>query len=753
MYDPFSALVPDPDGARTNASDILRVIRRRKWLILVTMVIVVGLTLVWLKRITPLYTATTVMMVEAQDSEAQTPVGALAAQEELKIATLVELLGSKNLALKVVKRLDLDDDPEFAPPEPEEPSAPALFIRELFYGKTKKALYPGLDAKDIRELEEDKRSDAIAERLLNQVRVERVDRSHLVNINVTVSSPAKAVRIANAFATLYIEFQISEKSDAAERAIKQLSDRVEHLRVRLLDADRAVAAYERSRDLPAGANQQTTSTDISRLGSQLADARAGRAEAETRYRSIQNVDVPSTGLVTGSSPLLADLRGQEAQLKAKIAQLTAHYGRGHPDVVTATAELSDVQARLADEASRVGKELQGAIEIQRAREGQIASEIGAVRARAFRQSSESVGLMDLEREAETTRTFYVDQLGRLKELIAKSREIRADTRIAAHATAPNDPSYPHVKQILAVATVGSAMLGLLLAFVANMADQSIRTAEQVERLTGVRTLGMLPLVRRRDGDEPHNEVIENPNSVFSEAMRSLYLEFMITRPPNQSQVVVVTSALPGEGKTTVALSLAVSAASIGHSAIVVELDLRRPGVLAALDIPSCRVGILDYLEGAATIDEVIVAVDRPSGLAAICAERLPHDPGALLSSPQLHKLLADLRGRYPLIILNAPPILPVRDAKTLAEIADATLFVVPWGARPDVLRPAVRALKGRITGAVLNKIDYAKHARHAYGDAIQHYGKYSMYYRTGNSDRSRKRGRRRQPEPQPDSVG
>lgn len=707
---------------RIGIAEILRVLRRRRFFIVVVVGLCAALAMLWLKSTTPLFTATAVLKVDTVANEldsSRVDPAATQEQEELKISTVLELLKSKDLALKVISKLRLDENPNFYEPEVADDRKGLASVLSWFVQREERDLSDEFDADDLAEIAEDQRRVAVVEYLLDRVSVDRVDRSRLIEISATVDDPVLAVRIANSFATIYISHQQSTQRKNNKAAIKDLKDRLAALRVRLQNAESAVASYERDRDLPAGGNQVTAAADMSRLGSQLADIRAERAAAETRYRGL------SSAAPTGTSALLISLRAREAELRTKIAQLSAHYGEGHPDVIAASAELADVSSRVAHEAGQVSKDLRNAIAVQEARESQLAGELGSVRARAFRQGSDAVGLMALERDAETTRTLYLSLLSQLKQREADSRSDKADASIASEAMFPTQPSYPRPGQVIGVTVAGSSLVALFLAIVMQMADQRVRTAHEIESLFGYRTLAMLPIVTRPEGDSPHHEMLDRPDSLFAETVRGLYLELKAMRSP---QVLVVTSALPGEGKTTIALSLAAAAASAGARAVTVELDLRRPGVFNAIGRPASGASITDYFDERATLDEIIVTDDRMPGLASICAHQAPRGRGMLLSSPRLAAMLVALRDRFDFIVLNAPPILPVRDAKTLAEIADATVFVSPWGAKIDVLHPAFQMLGDKVAGVVINKVDFRKHARQAHGDAIQHYGLYAGYY-------------------------
>lgn len=733
--DRFAYAAESTSPGQLGVADLLRLLRRKKLLIFVTVGLSLAATIFWLRSVTPVYSATATIAPY---------VNSRTQSEEFSIKTLVQLLQSKPLAIRVIERLELEKDPAFAPaasgnqqrakngqvdPPP----------RQRSVSKSEAA-----SRRKAAELLTAKRRDAIADKLLKQIRVEQVGGSRLIAIRAVASDPMKAVELANAFADTYVQDELAERHAARKRTIARLTGRVEELRKHLLKADRAVAAYERQRNLP-GVASDAAAADMNRIAgqiaAQLAEARASRAEVEVRFRG--SGAGAGSAAEPGTSAVLTDLRRQETELRRRLAQLSINFGAGHPEVAAATAQLDDVQSRIAEEAARNKRELRDAVAGQRAREGQLASELGAMQARSMRQISDSVGLMDLAREAETTRLLYVSELARLKELTAQTTDVGSDAGIISRATVSSEPAFPRPKRILAVSTIGSCLLAFLLAYVSNSVDQRIRTAGQVRRLLGLRTLAMLPTVWRHDGRAPYKEVLDSPCSTFAEAVRSLYLELAAPPAAHPPQTIVVTSALPREGKTTIAMSLAAAAASVGRRAVAVDLDLRRPGLLRALNLPENPPGVLEYLAHEASVDDLLVWDEQQADLAWICTDPSPN-PGAALSSPKLRALLDELRQGFEVIVLNAPPILPVRDAKTLAEMADATLFILPWGTSPDAPLAAVQSLTSNLVGVVINRVNYQKHARQAYGDAIQHYGKYSMYYRfDSHSDEVKKKPKRR----------
>ena len=714
-----------------DAVDLLRILLRRRTLIALTILAITGLTVLVAYNVTPLYTATAVVMIDTPAvSEEDTTLNAKAdAQLEQRIATETQLLQSRGLAKQVVEELELADDDEFAPSE-QRGLVAGLIARVLPESWSDDLLPPSPPDAETSTADAMER---LTDRLMDRIEVEQEGQSNLLNVRVTSVDPEKAAMIANAIVKNHIDGRVKKKRKAARRNHDWLTQRVAELRRQLLDADRAVAAYKRQKRLLAG-NSEEPRLQMQRLDAQLAEARAGRVEAEARFRGLQALTGDARGLEAGAkvvtSPLLDDLRSQDAAIRRRIAELSAFYGPGHPELRNANAQLEEVRGRIGEEVRRISEDLRNDISVGRAREGQLMRDIGTLREQAFSQGTASVGLMDLEREAETTRMLYVSLLSQLKQVDDGENRVSAGASLLTEALVPDTPSSPAPKRMIGVALVASLLFAFLFAFIAETLDRRLLTTDHIERLLRVPTLAMVPELPHRWSRLPiHAYQVQRPRSVFSETMRNIQMELALRRRGSGAQVILLTSALPGEGKTTLSLSLAAAAASVGRSAVVVDVDLRRPGLQQALKRSCEGPDLIDYLTGACDLEAILVADDRVEKLWTISVRQPANDPRALLSSPRMKELLDELRNRFELVTLSAPPILPVMDAKILAGMADATLLVVHWGkTKQDAARAAMQILDTMVTAAVLNRVSYNKHAKLAFGDAIHHYSQYSTYY-------------------------
>jgi succinoglycan biosynthesis transport protein ExoP len=697
------------------AADFFRILYRRKGLIVLITVIGVLLTIVIIAHTTPIYSAVATVAIQPPDqaqSLVTTTPTVVSPNEETQIETKVEIMRSRKLARAAAETLRLKNDPEFAPQGDAKPSAFKWIINSLI-------VRPPMQTDPKLRAAEKARADqeAVVDRLIDNINVARVARSSLVSVTISSRDPAKAALIANRLVETYMRGQIKSARETRDEDIKRLSQRVAEMRDYLQGADSAAASFRARHGLLNSRPEDAGAAAIAPLGSLMAQAQADSA-AESRRAS------PS-GTASATSPLLTDLRQQETMLARRAGELSSFYGQGYPEVTKVRAEMSALRVRIQQELARLAADLRTQAAASQARQLALGAGIGNVRSSAFASGASAVPLRALDRQTEAANTLYMSLLTTLNQKIGTPPDTDPDITIVSRASIPATASYPLPERAIAVGLLASLGLGMLLAYVAEAMDTTLRTAEQVRRLIGIPTLAMVPDLSIEAEEGPvHTMVGSRPRSRFAESMRNLLIE-LETRHGVGPSIVMVTSPLDGEGKNTISTSLAAAAAAIGRKVVVVDFDLRRPSIGLA---SSEDKGVVGYLTGRAAVDELAIMQDD-SHFATIATGDTPIDPGALIASPLLPRMLEQLRERYDLIVLNAPPILPVRDAKTLAELADSTILVLRWGhTKPEAARVAVETFERPITGAVMNMVDYDLHAGRRYGDAIHHTSKSTHYY-------------------------
>jgi capsular exopolysaccharide synthesis family protein len=362
----------------------------------------------------------------------------------------------------------------------------------------------------------------------------------------------------------------------------------------------------------------------------------------------------------------------------------------------------------------------------RTREASLRESLNQLQKSTGVQGQDEVTLRQLEREAEANRTLYENFLTRFKQTSAQEDMQQADAHIVADAQVPATPSFPRKSMLTMLALMLSLMAGVVLAFLLERLDNGFRDPDQIERLTGVPFMGLVPAIVGRAQDI----VVQKPVSSYSEAIRSVRAALNFTNVDNPPKVVLVTSSVPKEGKSVFATSLARSVARSGGRSLIIDCDLRHPTQAGLLSAPK-SLGLLSYFsEG---VDPArLIQVDEMSHVHYLPVWEGATNPQDLLGSQQMKSLLDGLRDKYDLIVLDAPPVLAVSDALVISHIADATLFLIRWAETPrQVVLGAIKLLKTQgagLSGFVLSRVDVRQHAKYGYGDVGYYYGRYGSYY-------------------------
>jgi capsular exopolysaccharide synthesis family protein len=573
--------------------------------------------------------------------------------------------------------------------------------------------------------------------LLGGLTVEQSGDSYVIGIAYTSPDPQKAALVANEVARLYVDNRLDTKRSANSRAADWLSQRANQLREALLASESAIAAYREEHELMADSRGVMLDDEtLAAFNRELIVARAERTQRAAKLSQVRKLRGQAGGLDSImeviASPVVGDLRRQESDLLRQEAQLSQEYGANHPTLIQLRAERRNLAAKLDIEIQNILRGLENELAVAASREAALVEHLEEAKRHIGENRAAQVHLRELEREAEANRLLYTTVINRYKELNEQEDLAEAGARVISSATAPQRPSFPQPKLMIAVGFTGSLMLGMLFAIAAEGLESGLRSGRQVEQVLGVPHLGLVPKVSGLKGEKPHQYLMKKPRSAYAEAVRAVQVGLHFSNPEQPPHVILVTSSLPGEGKTTLALSLATTAARSGHKSIVVDLDLRHPSVRRELGQAISGPGLVEVVSGEHTLEEVIYQDETVPNLHAITIGRSTSNPTDLLASPKLHALLTQLRSRYNYIILDAPPLLGLADTRIAARLADAVLFVVRWGKTNDEV--AVNGIdsllesRTAVAGAVLTQVDVRNHTKRAYGDAMQYYGKYEKYY-------------------------
>jgi polysaccharide biosynthesis transport protein len=733
-YDRPQEPVEEVPAARSphHAVDLreLTMILRRRWIAIVaTPLVLVLLAGIYVEIVTPLYTATSTVFIDPRRaSVADTNNQALPSNfgtDDATIESQALLIQSVAILEHVVDSLDLTHDPEFMP-------KPGLLdpLKALFASGRREG---GASADDIA------RSNSV-DILSKRLKVIRQGTTFLVDINVSSQAPQKAAKIANAIAEAYFTEQVRSKYEATKIAADWLNQQIANLKNRVLASDKAVEDFRGANNLTVSQGVTVNDQQITDLNNKLIDARVQTAEARAKFDHVQQI--AKSGGDAGSvddalsSDVIARLRTQYAEIAKNSADLSSRYGPLHPLVANVKAQLRDTQRLINEEVRRVLEGTRHAYEVAKSREDALRKSLDQLQGVSSEAAPAQVHLRELQREAEANRTIYESFLARYKETSARESLEMPDSRIVTRADTPIGPSSPKKVLIIGLALLVGSGLGCVLALLADYLDRRVKTIEQLEAIAGLPAIAALPAVSTRelarmaqqgrwelDHYDPRTVrllppalqpplmryAIEEPTSIFAEAVRALRLAVLRANRSDPSRIVMVASAVDGEGKTTLAYNLALSLAVLGIRTIIVEGDLRNPGLTRSL-CPRAGFGLFEVALGRRPLHQAVL-MEQETGLAILPCPS-PRNVTALtefVSSDAMEAIFRELRRHFEVIIVDSPPIAPLVDGRVLAELADQIVFAVAWDQTPQEVVVQALDLLGpvydRILGTVLTRVD------------------------------------------------
>lgn len=723
-----------------NLRELLQKLNRRRKAIVGIFLLVVVATGLYLYQATPRYTAATQITLDIRKSrvvDIEEVLSGISADASV-IGTELDIIRSSSLLMRLVEELRLDRDPEFNPeliPDEEKGWVQGLVkdFRQWLAGLW------SLDSGPAEELSPEVRELLLKQRIVRilqeDLKVEHRRQSHTISITFTSQSPRRAAQMANTLATLYQTDQLEAKFEATRRANEWLAERLDSLRREVQAAEQAVKnVRERSGIIQAGGTT-VLEQQIGNVNAQLIEARVKRSRAEARLaRAGEVMDQPGglegLGEVIGSRTI-QQLRADESSLRRKMAELSQRYGPRHPQMIQAEAEMRDLRNKIKEESNRILESLENEVQVARGEERTLLQALNQLRTEAGKTMQAELELRELERQAQSSRTLYQNFLSRFQETREQEALQRPDARIISPAEVPTSPSHPKKKRTLALAGALGLMLGVMGAFMLESLDRGFRTGDQVEKDTGLPVFGYMPLLGRSQGP-PAEYVIKKRFSSYSESLRAVRTAIQLSDVDNPPRSVMVTSALPREGKSSFSLSMGRLSAMSGARTLLIDADLRRPtlaGNFPDLEIPH---RLEDVLQGNAGIEDALVR-DPESGLYLLTAHGRAPAVSEMLGSKKMKTLIDTLENQYDLVILDTPPVMGVSDAWTLARHIDSVIFLVLWAETPrETVRTALHQMELLdidVDGIVLSMVNVHHQSKYGYGGYGYYYGKYRKYYK------------------------
>lgn len=685
----------------TNLLDYLMVLRKHQWMILTFLLLVVSIVTIAVFRMKPVYVASARVEVDPENNPLPFQDGtALGDYIDIDnyIDTQTKIIQSQTLAMVTIRSMDLPRFPEFG-------------------GDPKALVNTGANQKE----------PPILSDFLSRLSVGRVPNSRLVEVQFAAQDPELAAEVVNAHLQNYKEENFKSRYDATMQASNFLSSELEELRQKMEKSDAAEVAYERNNQIwMVDANQNTTTQKLSQLSNSLTLVQTDLAEKEAAY-DLAHTDNGAMAAAQ-SDPRVQGLMKDKAGLDEQYAEALAQFGPNWPKVQVLKAQDEAVSAQLSAAKTDALHLIDNQYHQIEAREALLQRDLNRQEILANNMAQKLVEYNMLKHDADSNKELYDGLLEKLKEAGITAGLQSSNIRIVDPALVPSTPSEPRRTRDITLALLIGLVGGIGLAFLREYLDNTIKSPGDVQSLAGLPCLAVVPSFAARNGARSLAKIskssadgtavdtrvelvsLQQPKSLVSEAFRALRTSLLLSQAEHPPQVILVTSALPREGKTTSAANLAITLAQLGDRTLLVDSDLRKPGIRRALNLPNGHdVGLSSYLAGVAPLHDIIVQHPTVPNLDAIPTGPIPPNPADLLSSHRMAEAIEDLRQQYKFVVIDSPPVMAATDAVIISALADGVVLVVWSNETPKQAfsrtRELLAAVKGRLLGVVLNAVD------------------------------------------------
>ncbi len=730
--------------------DTVRIVRRQLPIVSVIILCSLALAILYLVNTPPKYTASGAMVIDTHKVQVLDKESVLgdAQIDASTVQTQVEMLKSDNVALAVIRKLHLGDDPEFVPP-------PSKASKGLF-----SFLFPQEPAK---ELTQEQRDQIALGKFHDGLSISREGLTYVIDISYTSLNPEKSALIANTVVEAFVDEELDAKYQAAKRAGVWLLDRINELRTQAAAAERAVVEFKKEHNIvdtgPAGAGaaggagegRLINDQQLSEVNSQLILASAATAEAKARLDRINEVmaqDVPDASVTDAlTSEVIVKLRQQYLELAQREAIFAQRYGENHLATVNLRTQMQEIKHSITDQMRKIQASYESDYEIARAREQSLRSSLANAVTQSQTSGQAQVQLRELTSNSETAHALYDHFLQRYMETVQQQDAIPiSETRMISPAFPPAGKSSPKTTLTLALALFGGGLLSFALAYLREASDGVFRTSDQIENTLHVNCLAMAPVLKSapsKEGGEASGEakaakslaflrnVVDAPFSRYAEAVRSVKIAADLNGALKSHKVIGLTSTLPNEGKSTLAANLAHLIADAGGRVLLLDGDLRSPSLSRWL-APDAT-GLIDVVIGNVSLNSSIITLpgSRLDFLPAGATSKLPHT-NEILASAAMKNLVDGLRAKYDYIIVDLSPVAPIVDVRTTGHVIDTYVYAIEWGkTRIDVVERGLSEAQGvydRLLGVVLTKVDMVAQSRYERYHGNHYYKKYYSKY-------------------------
>src|ERR1051326_1010774 len=735
----------------TNLREYLFIILKRKWLILSLVLVITSLVTIQAYREPSTYQGSTTIRIEPKGGNIlQTGTALVINQTDPNFwGTQLKLLQSPILARQVILTLNLQDNPDFLGGQANSSvfsSLKRIFSREKTASKS--AQGQTTEPEPIGETEMYDRQltpeqlvklEPYEDAIVGNETVTPVDKTNLVVINYTHTSPEMAQRVANALADVFVQNNLERQQAGTSKAGIALARAIAEYQQRVKDERDARFNFAKQNNLPL------TSTTInleaereSDYSKQLLEAENNRRNLKADYEAAKNADDPFTNPEVQKDEHIRKLRDELSDLTEKRNALLQRYTKEWPDVKAIDAQIASKEEDLKRAPVQILGAMKKRYEASEAQYRSLVSAYSQAHGKTTEQTKAEIDLAAMTQQLTTDEQYLNTLLQKQRELNAMSGDGSTNVSIANYSRLPREPIGPARLRTIVVAFLLSLMAGIGLAFLLDFLDDSVKSIDDIDRYIHLPALALIPAARNEKGRLPAQTngsggnpstalaLVTDVRSPIAEAYRHLRTSLLLSSAGNPPKTILITSSQPSEGKTTTAINTAFMLAQTGAEVLIIDCDLRRPRLHANFNLSNGR-GLTNYLSGESSIEDVLQSYEKVPNLKLLTSGPIPPNPAELLGSEEMRKLLQSLSERFTHIIVDSPPAISFTDAAILSTFVDGVILVVHGGrsSRAVVRRARQQLLDvgAHIFGVVLNNVKADSHGY--YGG-----GYYSGYYQS-----------------------
>ena len=736
-----SRFYPELPSQESALGESFRILLKRKWIVVGCLVAIFSVVAIASLRMTKIYEAGGTIEINKPDASLNFQNSAtfsLDYYDPTELETELRILQSDLLAMQVIRELSLDRQAAFgggaAPPAPS-----------------------SLDLSPDPLQSDPARAAAMVGSFKGGLRVALSPNTRIIEVHYRSADPQMAANIVNTLMQTYVENNFKARFESTMQASDWLSKQLVDLQMKVETSQEKLVRYQKEHEI-LGTDEKTNiiTAKLDELNKELTSAESDRMDKEAIYRMVESGDpeaiVSNVGGIqdTGSqspSQLLETLRAREVDLKIQAADLNTQFGPSYPKLNGINNQLKEIESQIQAELKKIVSKLRGQYTAALQRESMLRDALEKQKQEANKLNESAIEYTLLKRDVDTNRQLYEGLLEKLKQAGVSAGLKSNNFRIVDSARPPLGPVEPNIPRNLMFAVVLGLASGIGLAFLLEGLDNTVRTTEQAQMISGLASLGMIPLGSKmaREGPQPKRLVIATskesvelitqvrPQSQMAESYRALRTSLLLSNLGHPPKVIMVTSALPQEGKTTTSINTAVVLAQKGVRVLLIDADLRRPSIHKTLGMGP-HSGLSNVLTGSITMEQAITHSPLLPNLFIMPAGTPPPNPAELLASANMRDVLAQLREQYDHIVIDTPPSLSVTDAVVLSPRADAVVLVIRSGQTTKQSlrrsRDVLMQVNAKVVGVLLNAVDLTSPDYYYY---YEYQGKYARYYRDEDS--------------------